>query len=323
VRRSGSHRVYLATLTSQAESDFVVQNLNLQNINPWIGGLQPPGSAEPAGDWQWVTGEPWLYTNWSSGEPNEQHPGEDFLHIRGVNGKWNDHASTQDAYIVEYEPATWTSVTALVASDGFPQGQFGAAVAVDDNVVVVGDKVATGAGATRPGSACVFQRTGSTWNQVATLAASDGAPNAWFGSSVAIDGDTVIVGAPLADTPAGYRAGAAYIFEKPIGGWANMTETTKLAASDASPEDWFGNSVSLSGNYAVVGAQRHDHTAQDAGSAYVFRRSESGWAEVAELRAPDGQAGDSFGTSVRVEGDTIIVGAWNAGYGCRFPVPAR
>ncbi len=101
---------HLATITSADENAWLVANLGSgMEAYAFLGGFQPPGSLEPAGGWQWVTGEAWLYTNWLGGEPNNTPPyGEDVLHFYGAGdpGKWNDiHGirSVQRAYIVEYE----------------------------------------------------------------------------------------------------------------------------------------------------------------------------------------------------------------------------
>ena len=116
---------YLATLTSSQENNFVfglVSNnpsawrpgVNIDIVGPWLGGFQPDGSPEPAGNWQWVTGEPFAYTNWEFSEPNNTwDTGEDRLILWGIGGtptpKWNDlyHADPRTppvAFIVEYVP---------------------------------------------------------------------------------------------------------------------------------------------------------------------------------------------------------------------------
>ena len=132
-----------------------------------------------------------------------------------------------------------------------------------------------------------------------------------FGESVAISGDSAVVGAIFEDAGGG-GAGAAYVFERNQGGAGNWGEVTKLTASDAQGGDFFGQSVAISGDTAVVGAYREDAGGSDAGAAYVFQRNEGGadnWGEVKKLTASDAQAGDQFGISVAVSGDTAVVGA--------------
>ena len=108
--------------------------------------------------------------------------------------------------------------------------------------------------------------------QTAKLTASDGAAGDCFGSSVAMSGDTVVVGAVYDDIGANADQGSAYVFSKPAGGWADMTQTAKLTASDGAADDNFGISVAISGDTVVVGADCDDIGANaDQGSAYVFK----------------------------------------------------
>ena len=155
-----------------------------------------------------------------------------------------------------------------------------------------------------------------TATQVAQLWASDLQQPDRFGNSVAVDGDTLVVGAHLEDGGSGdpaVRAGAAYVFNRgPAGAW---TETAKLLASDLQADDLFGNSVALSGDILVVGATGEDggpgDPASNAGAAYVFERGPgNAWIQTAKLQAADRQAGDFFGESVAVSGNTLVVGAF-------------
>ena len=147
--------------------------------------------------------------------------------------------------------------------------------------------------------------------QVAKLTASDGAAPDHFGISVAVDGDTVVVGSVFDDS----FKGSAYVFMKPNGGWADTTETGKLTASDRTLGDQFGQSVTVDGDTVVVGAYNDDDGGEnDSGSAYVFTKpSSGGWAtatETAKLTASDGAANHFFGYSVATDGDTAVVGAF-------------
>jgi hypothetical protein len=146
------------------------------------------------------------------------------------------------------------------------------------------------------------------WVQLAKLTASDGQPSDSFGYSLAISGNTAVVGAVAHNN----GQGAAYVFVKPASGWANMTETAKLAASDGQPGDFFGNNVSISGSTVVVGAPR----ATGGGATYVFVKPSSSWTtmtETAKLTAS--QPGDSFGYSVAISGNTAVIGALNQNFG--------
>jgi FG-GAP repeat len=130
-----------------------------------------------------------------------------------------------------------------------------------------------------------------SWEMVAT----NGSVNNYFGSSVAISGNTAVVG---------NRTGQAYVYEKPASGWGNMVQTAELTSDKGGS---FGPSVAISGNTIVVGSGTPD------GEAYVFVKPASGWTNMTETaRLSDGVSGDYFGVSVAIEGDTIVVGASGA-----------
>ena len=133
-----------------------------------------------------------------------------------------------------------------------------------------------------------------------------------FGFSVALSGDTAVVGAYFADNECP-NSGSAYVFQRDQGGAGNWGEVTKLLASDGAAFDQFGISVAVSGDDAVVGADLEDDKGASSGSAYVFQRDERGanlWGQVTKLLASDGAADDRFGFSVAVSGDTAVVGDW-------------
>jgi FG-GAP repeat len=142
-----------------------------------------------------------------------------------------------------------------------------------------------------------------------TLTASDGANDNLFGASVAIDGNTVVVGAYYHLG----RTGEAYVFVKPASGWKNMTQTAKLTASDGSKGDDFGQSVSISGNTVVIGAPSATVNGNSGqGAAYVFVESSEGWTnmtETAKVVASDGFPAAVFGSSVAVGDNTVVAGA--------------
>ena len=166
----------------------------------------------------------------------------------------------------------------------------------------------------RQGSAYVFVEPAGGWasgTETAKLTASDGAADDRFGS-VAVSGDTVVVGASFDDIGAKSRQGSAYVFVEPGGSWASGTETAKLTAADGEVNDFFGNSVAVSGDTVVVGAFGDDIGANvNQGSAYVFVKPVGGWVTGTETRltAADEGTGDNVGSSVAVSGDTVVVGA--------------
>ncbi len=211
---------------------------------------------------------------------------------------------------------------------------FGGSVALDDSTLVIGSRLADVGGYLSAGAAYVFTKDSVTgvWSQAAKLTASDGSSLAYLGYSVAVDGDTVLAGAFGSYTEFGRTGnGSAYVFAKPASGWADGNETTKLTASDLQPSDYFGFSVALDGDTAVIGARQHNDPGTGAGSgaAYVFTRASGVWGEKAKLTASDAAAGDNFGVSVAVEDDTVVVGSWqdddngrNSGSAYVFEKPA-
>ena len=148
-------------------------------------------------------------------------------------------------------------------------------------------------------------------NETVKLLASDGAADDRFGESVAVSGDTAVVGA-LLDDDNGSESGSAYVFRRDAGGVDNWGQVKKLLASDGAPVDRFGKSVAVSGDTVVVGAALDDDNGSGSGSAYLFQRDAGGvdnWGQVKKLLASDGASPDQFGESVAVSGDTALVGA--------------
>ena len=197
-----------------------------------------------------------------------------------------------------------------------------------DSVAISGDHVVVGAyyedsGGTNRGAAYVYNRDNGgadAWGEVIKLTASDAADFDEFGYSVNIDGDYVIVGAwrkagvwPIS------LAGAAYIFGRDSGGADNWGEVAKLTASDAETNDHFGNSISISGDYIIIGASQKDNSGNRQGAAYIYARDYGGadnWGEVMKLIASDAEDEDLFGNSVSISGDYAVVGAfWENGGG--------
>ena len=149
--------------------------------------------------------------------------------------------------------------------------------------------------------------------QQAELTASDGAAYEEFGTSVAVEGDTVVVGVPYHKVGSSEFQGVVYVFTMPASGWANATQTAELTASDGGR--YLGYSVAISGNTIVAGAPDHEVGSNEyQGAVYVFTRPASGWAsetDTSELTATDGARYDQLGWSVGISGDTVVAGAPN------------
>ena len=192
---------------------------------------------------------------------------------------------------------------------------FGGSVALAGNTLAIGSRLYDAGGRLGAGAAYVFTKDSGTgvWSQAAKLTASTSLQLAYLGYSLAVDGDTVLVGAYGDDTVFGeLGSGSAYVFDKPPGGWTDGNETAKLTASDRQPSGYFGFSVALDGDTAVIGASQHSDPEIGAGSgaAYVFARESGVWGEKARLTHSDAAAGDNFGVSVAVEDGTVVVGSW-------------
>ena len=243
-----------------------------------------------------------------------------------VGAYWDDDKGdgSGSAYVFSKAAGSgWADATEtvkLTAYLGAAGDSFGNSVALDENTMAVGAYQANhvdgnGNTVSDSGSAYVFTRQQGAWSQVAKLTAYDPAANDYFGRSVAVDGNTVVVGADQHDGK-GDDSGAAYVFTKPSGIWDDTTETARLTASDAASDDKFGISVAVNGRKALVGARQDDDNGGNSGSAYVFAKPSGGWTtatETAKLTASDGAADDEFGISVAVAGDTVVVGAHQDG----------
>jgi hypothetical protein len=209
-----------------------------------------------------------------------------------------------------------TQTAKMTASDKAVWDNFGTSVSISGDIVVVGARYADPGGTGAAGAAYVFTKPGGGWvdmTQTAKLTASDKVVDDYFGSSVLINGDVVVVGAPWADPSGISNAGSAYVFVKPVGGWVDMTQTARLTASDKAAGDLFGWSVSISGDVVVVGARYADPGGTgDAGAAYIFVKPGGGWADMTQttrLAASDKAPNDEFGFSVSISGDVVVVGA--------------
>ncbi len=193
----------------------------------------------------------------------------------------------------------------LTADDGGAGDEFGRSVAVSGNTIIVGADGSNDSGE-NSGSAYVFVHSGAGWSQQAKLTADDAAALDIFGYSVSISGDTAIVGAPW-DDDKGDGSGSAYIFVRSGTAWSQQA---KLTASDGAASDWFGYSVAISGDTAIVGAYGDDDNGDLSGAAYIFTRTGTAWSQQAKLTPGDGAGGDQFGCFVAIDGDTVIVGAY-------------
>lgn len=206
------------------------------------------------------------------------------------------------AYVLVRNGTGWTEQAKLTASDPRSYDSMGQSVALEGDTAVVGvprdDVWVAGNLREDAGSVHVFVRSGTAWTLQATLVASPTLSVEYFGGSVAIAGDTVVVGARGRD--------AAYVFTRSGTTW---TQQARLLADDGTPGDFFGASVAISGDRVVIGASNDDHAGSGAGSVYVFSRNGGVWDQEVKLLSSDLSPGDQFGNSVSISGGTLIAGA--------------
>lgn len=262
----------------------------------------------------------------------------------GVNGNQalNSLPLSGAAYVFVRDGATWSQQAYLKASNTGSIDAFGRSVAISGDTIVIGADLessnATGVNGNQAdnsaefsGAAYVFVRNGTIWSQQAYLKASNTEERDNFGVSVAVSGDTIVVGAHTEDSSAtgvdgdqtdnsATYAGAAYVFVRSGTSWSQQAY---LKASNAESGDFFGRTVAVSGDTVLVGADHEESGAtgvngnqssnntSNAGAAYVFVRNGTTWTQQAYLKASNTGEGDSFGSSVAVSGNTLLVGAFS------------
>ncbi len=229
--------------------------------------------------------------------------------ISGAYGEDGFGSSAGAAYVYQYDDSNWVE-TKLKASDASSNDQYGRSVSISGNTVMVSSLYS---GSSSYGAAYIYKNTGSDWVETKLMASTPSSTDK-YATSIDVDGNIAIVGAPE-DGSIILSAGAAYIYENIGSNWVE----TKLMASDPDTTDKFGQSVSVSGNMAVVGAYFDDEKTTNAGAVYVFEKENGSWVEKAKLMASDGGINNNFGSSVEIDGNMIIVGAPNkAPYGAGY-----
>lgn len=234
-------------------------------------------------------------------------------------------------YVFRRDGATWVQDAYLKASNVEALDNFGLRVAVSGDTLAVAAPGEDSASATDPadngadasGAVYVFRRSGDAWQEEAYLKAANLAGNDSFGTSIALAGDVLAVGAPSEDSadpanPANNalaNSGAAYVFRRTGTAWQ---QEAYLKASNRAIADALGSAIALAGDVLVVGALGEDsaraddpanNAAQDSGAAYVFRRTGTTWQEEAYLKAANAGAADAFGGSIALDADLLVIGA--------------
>jgi hypothetical protein len=220
------------------------------------------------------------------------------------NGAGNDAGA---AYIFRFNGSAWIQEQKLTHPAPAAIDWFGQSVAIEGNVAAIGVPRDEDTGNDR-GAVFVYRFDGVTWNQEQKLKASDNANDDWFGHTIAISGNALLIGSLLDDQggPA-FDAGSAYVFRDNGSTWV---EEAKLNNPDGSQSDWFSYGLAISGDVAVVDSRFEDHNGVlNSGAAYVFRFNGAAWTMEKKLTASDAIENDEYGFSVGVDGDNIIVGA--------------
>ncbi len=226
-----------------------------------------------------------------------------------------DDSAAGSAYLFRNEGGTWVQEDKIQGDPVVPLDSFGAAIGMSGDVVIVGAP-GDDTGGGEAGAAYVFRRAGTSWDLEQKLIASDASSFEFFGSSVAIAGDTAMVGSRV-DDEGGTSTGTVYVYEYDGEQWG---EVQKLNASDAQDFDLFGHSIAMGDGVAVIGAIGVDGACPsdelcDSGAVYVFRFDEGTemWVEEQKLTASDMAAGDNFGEAVTIDsdgdGDVAVIGA--------------
>jgi len=190
----------------------------------------------------------------------------------------------------------------LTAGQSGHRDHFGISVATDGTAVVVGAD-----GDNKRGSFYIFTEKAGQWTPQLQVFASDGNLNDRFAHSLAISGDYIAVGADRSNE----QTGAVYIFERHLGGTNNWGESLKICPEDAWRGDRFGKQVALDGQFLIIGSEG----SQDKqGAAYVYQYDEekTQWKTFDKLIAYDGLPNDLFGSSVAVQNNHVMVGAFQA-----------
>jgi hypothetical protein len=235
--------------------------------------------------------------------------------VAGAPGR---SSGTGVAYVFRRPASGWATaapVAELRASDGVGNDAFGTSVGISGDTIVVGAPNRPVGLQGSEGAVYVFVKPGSGWanaRETAELTGDDTSGLDNLGISVAISGDTIVAGDWDHKVGSNFAQGAAYVFVKPVTGWANATETATLTASDGAANDIFGYDVAISGDTVLVGAPGH-RVGQNSreGAAYLFVSQDPGWTNVSDaiLTPTDGGADDVFGLRVAIAGDTAVVGS--------------
>ncbi|MFT7679846.1 MAG: hypothetical protein ACI8QC_003851 [Planctomycetota bacterium] len=208
------------------------------------------------------------------------------------------------AYVYERSGNTWLETAKLSPSDGVAGDGFGLGLAIEGDRIVVGSMEANGGG-NASGKAYAFERQADVWVETQQLVPADSAAGDWFGVSVAISGEWLVIGARQ-DNSGSFNGGTAYIYRYGPAGWVLFDEVVPPAVGNG---DVFGHGIAISGLTMAVGASGWDGPSQNAGSVFIWEFDGSAWVKTQRVRPDVPQAGNFFGLDLDLEGDRLLVGA--------------
>ncbi len=224
-----------------------------------------------------------------------------------VGARFAQAGTTQGAgavYIFKKNGKTWRYEGKVVSPSPQTGDNFGRALAIQDNLLVVTARKNTD----ERGAAYVFEKKGQGYAYKASLKAGDSADGDYFGQSVALQGNFIVIGARNTAGPDGATAGGFYLFRQKGGQWI---EVTKMTPPGGKNDDQYGFAIAIKGNTIVVTARRADPAGvKNAGAAFVYSLKGDFVNLVTTLTPSDVKANDEFGQSVAIAGDVIAVGAW-------------
>ena len=224
--------------------------------------------------------------------------------IIGASFDDDNGSDSGSAYVFRYNGERWMQEQKLLPEDGAAGDRFGLDVSMSDGVAAIGAWQDDDNGVDS-GSVSIYRFSVGRWVEEQKLLASDGAPADYFGRTVSIDGDAILIGVRY-DDDMGLDSGSAYVYRYDGERWF---EEQKLVPLDGAQLDWFGDSVALSGDVAVIGSVNDDDQGNSSGSVYVYRFAAQRWIESQKLLASDGHSAHWFGGTVEVAGDTAVIGA--------------
>ena len=208
-------------------------------------------------------------------------------------------------YVFHNDAGNWTEIATLIGSDVSDTDIFGYSMSISDDYAIIGAYNDDDNG-DNSGAAYIFQNFSGTWSEIAKISANDGTENDFFGKAVSVNDDYIFVGADSGPNNSGANSGIAYIFHNNSGTWE---QAQKIESADAIVGDHFGASVNISDDYAIIGADYKSGNEVWEGAAYVFYNNEGTWEQTAKLTASNPGSQKHFGNSVRITGDTLVVGS--------------